>query len=169
MDNAPAMLNQARAHLAQEIELGRVKLLETDALTHLQGMADGTLDIVASAYVFHNFLSGYRTQVLTEVLRVLKPGGIFVNGDRYAFDDPAEHLRATQEEVKGWFRQFREMDRLDLLEQWVVHLFSDESPNHVMPLAASCSEMAQLGYANVLIHQRQGVNTLLTGTKPWQG
>ena len=169
MDNAPAMLKQARCHLAREIAEGRVELIETDALSHLQAMPDNTLDVVASAYVFHNFLSGYRRHVLAEVLRVLKPGGVFVNGDRYAFDDPAEHLRSTQNEVKGWFRQFRAMNRLDLLEQWVVHLFSDESPEHIMPLATSRNEMLGLGFDDVRIHHREGVNTLLTGMKPWQG
>ena len=156
MDNAPAMLNQARSNLAAEIAQGRVQLLETDALTYLSGIPDNTLDVVASAYVFHNFLSGYRSKVLSEILRVLKPGGLFVNGDRYAFDDPAEHLRNTQEEIKGWFTQFKQMNRLDLLE-------------HIMPLTAASDEMTQMGYGAVQVHYRQGVNTLLTGVKPWQG
>jgi tRNA (cmo5U34)-methyltransferase len=89
----------------------------------------------ASAYTVHNFLETYRDQVLTEIFRVLRSGGIFLNGDRYALDDTAEHTRLTQEEVRGYFKAFSAISRLDLLEQWVLHLFSDESADHNMRLA----------------------------------
>jgi len=165
VDNAPAMLSQARQNLAPALAEGRLSLIENDALSYLQGIPDDSVDIVASAYTLHNFLSGYRKRVLEEVLRVLKPGGLFVNGDRYAVDDAAEHLKNTQEEVKEYFRVFLEMKRPDLLEQWIVHLFSDESEEHIMRLQPALDAMAEIGFQNICLHFRNGVNGLVSAEK----
>jgi tRNA (cmo5U34)-methyltransferase len=167
VDNAPAMLSQARQNLAEELEKGRLHLIENDALSYLQGIPTGSVDIVASAYALHNFLDGYRRRVLEEILRVLKPGGLFVNGDRYAVDDAREHLRNTQEEIKGYFRIFLEMNRPDLLEQWVVHLFSDESEDHIMRLQPALNAMAEIGFRDIALHFREGPNALVSALKEW--
>lgn len=87
----------------------------------------GSQDLVASAYTVHNFLETYRDQVLNEIFRVLRPSGIFVNGDRYALDDTAAHTRLMQDDVRRYFKVFSSINRFDLLEQWVLHLFGDES------------------------------------------
>ena len=165
IDNAPAMLSQARQNLSEALEKGQLHLFEIDALSHLQGIPADSVDIVASAYALHNFLNGYRWQVLAEILRVLKPGGLFINGDRYAVDDTSEHLRNTQEEVKGYFRVFLEMNRPDLLEQWIVHLFSDESEDHIMRLQHAMDAMAGIGFRNTAVHFREGVNALVSAVK----
>lgn len=166
IDNEPAMLSQARQNLAASLKEGRLKLVENDALTYLQGVPEESVDIVASAYTLHNFLNGYRRRVLEEILRVLKPGGLFVNGDRYAVDDQEQHLRNTQEEVRGWFRVFLDMNRPDLLEHWIVHLFSDESEDHIMRLQPALDAMAEIGFRDIGVHYREGVNALVGGVKP---
>jgi tRNA (cmo5U34)-methyltransferase len=166
VDNAPAMLAQARHNLAAALAANRLRLIERDALSHLQAMPDASADVVASAYTLHNFLHGYRQSVLKEILRVLKPGGLFVNGDRYALDDAAEHLKITQAEVRHYFRVFAELKRPDLLEQWIVHLFSDESEEHIMRLQPALEMMADSGFANTSLHFRDGVNALVSAVKP---
>jgi ubiquinone/menaquinone biosynthesis C-methylase UbiE len=167
VDNAPAMLSQARQNLAQVLDEGHLHLIENDALSHLEGISAGSVDIIASAYALHNFLNGYRRRVLEEIFRTLKPGGLFINGDRYAVDDAAEHLRNTQEEVKGYFRVFLEMNRSDLLEQWIVHLFSDESEEHIMRLQPALETMTEIGFTDIGLHFRDGVNALVSAVKPW--
>jgi tRNA (cmo5U34)-methyltransferase len=166
IDNAPAMLSQARQNLKEALAAKRLRLIENDALSHLQEIPEASVDIVASAYAFHNFLHGYRRRVLEEVFRVLKPGGLFVNGDRYAIDDADEHLKKTQEEVRGYFRIFGEMNRPDLLEQWILHLFSDESEEHIMRLKPALDAMGEIGFDNIGLHFRDGVNALVSAIKP---
>jgi ubiquinone/menaquinone biosynthesis C-methylase UbiE len=165
-DNEPAMLSQARKNLGTFIGEGRVRLIEADALSALQELAAGSQDLVASAYTVHNFLEGYRERVLAEIFRVLRPGGIFINGDRYALDDTIAHTQLIQEEVRGYFKVFPAIGRVDLLEQWVVHLFSDESPDHIMRLRPSVDKMREIGFDPVEVRFRDGVNTLLTAAKP---
>jgi ubiquinone/menaquinone biosynthesis C-methylase UbiE len=83
VDSEPLMQVQAKQSLRKWTEQGRLDFDGRDALTVLQNTATASMDIVASAYTLHNFLDSYRAQVITEIYRVLKPGGQFINGDRY--------------------------------------------------------------------------------------
>lgn len=166
VDNSTTMLEQARRNLAVPLAGQRLQLVEEDALSFLQGQPDHSYDGVASAYTLHNFLDPYRHSVLREILRVLKPGGRFVNGDRYGLDDTLEHLACIQEEARHYFRTFTAIGRTDLLEHWIIHLFSDESPDHVMRLTPALEAMQTLGFSGVEVAFRAGVNALVTGGKP---
>lgn len=166
VDNEPTMQNQAKQSLREWAESGRLAFSGDDALTALQQLPTDSVDVVASAYTLHNFESAYRRRVIGECWRVLKPGGWFVNGDRYALDDIDTHTRNTQAEVAGYFRVLSEINRLDLLEHWIIHLFSDESENHIMREAVAIRQMTELGFDAVEIKLRQDVNALLTARKP---
>ncbi len=166
IDSAAAMLDQARENLADDVRDGRVEFIEADALDYLKRQKAASVSVVASNYAIHNFAQDYRRAVLAEIFRVLEPGGLFVNGDRYAIDDPAEHLALTQSTLRHWFRIFGEMQRHDLLEDWVVHLASDESTHHIMPLAPALEDMRRLGFSKIEIMFREGVDTLLRARKP---
>lgn len=166
IDSAAKMLGQARENLAEYVAAGRVTFEEGDALAALAALPDASVDVVASNYAIHNFLADYRAKALAEIYRVLKSGGLFINGDRYAMDDHAAHLADTQTMVRKWFKLFREMNRLDLLEDWVVHLYSDESPEHIMYFTPALEQLAALGFAPVTVDYREGVDTLLLAIKP---
>jgi hypothetical protein len=58
------------------------------------------------------------------------------------------------------------MKRMDVLEQWIVHLLSDESPHHVMRTKQSLQVMEAIGFRPVEEHDRQGINALISGIKP---
>lgn len=166
IDSAAKMLDQARANLSDLAAAGRVRFVEADALGFLRGLADASLDFVSSNYAVHNFLDDYRRETLAEIFRALKPGGLFVNGDRYAMDDRAAHLAATQGEVRSWFQKLGALGRYDLLEDWVAHLFSDESPEHVMYLTPALERMQAIGFSEIRVEYRNGVDTLLTAIRP---
>ncbi len=166
IDNEPNMLDQARQNLQHWTDQGRLAFLEQDALTALQRQETAAIDIVASAYTLHNFHDAYRSQVVREIFRVLKPGGLFVNGDRYALDDIDAHTRLIQQEVSGYFTVLTKLQRLDLLEQWLVHLFSDESENHVMRETPALRLLRETGFVDIKLTARQQVNALLNASRP---
>jgi ubiquinone/menaquinone biosynthesis C-methylase UbiE len=166
VDNEPIMLNQARQHLSQWVEKGQVTLVENDALSTLRSLSANSLDMIASAYALHNFINSYRDKTLIEIFRVLKPGGIFINGDRYGLDDVEAHTKQVQTEVKRYFEVLRKINRIDVLERWIIHLFSDESPHHVMRTKQSLQTMEAIGFYPVEEHYRQDIHALISGTKP---
>ena len=165
VDNEPTMQNQARQSLQDWVDAGRLRFSGDDALTALKKLDDDSVDLVASAYTLHNFEAGYREQVLHEICRVLKPDARFVNGDRYALDDVATHTRNTQLEVAGYFKVLTEINRLDLLEHWVIHLFSDESENRIMRESVAMQQLIAAGFKQIQFKMRKDVNALMTAVK----
>ncbi len=168
VDNEPTMQSQAKGNLKNWFEQGRLVFSEFDALSALKALTSDSVDIIASAYTLHNFLDSYRQQVVSEIYRVLKPGGQFINGDRYALNDISEHTRMTQKEVAGYFKVFTEINRLDLLEHWLIHLFNDESENHVMREAVALKQLKDAGFVDIKLTHRVEVNGLVTAIKPKQ-
>jgi ubiquinone/menaquinone biosynthesis C-methylase UbiE len=166
IDNEPTMQDQAKQSLKAWHDDGRVTFNGQDALSALQAMPSASVDVVASAYTLHNFLDTYRQAVIRECFRVLKPGGQFINGDRYALDDVDQHTRIIQEEVAGYFKVLTGINRLDLLEHWIVHLFSDESENHVMRESVALRQLRDAGFSGVRLAHRVDVNALATALKP---
>jgi tRNA (cmo5U34)-methyltransferase len=165
IDAAPQMLDQAKESLADYVAAGRVAFRLADALEALEALPDASVDVVASNYAIHNFTGDYRARALAQIHRALKPGGLFVNGDRYAIDDRAAHLADTQSMLRQWFKLFRQIDRLDLLEDWVVHLQSDESPEHIQYFQPSMRQLETLGFSPVTVDFREGVDTLVRAVK----
>ncbi len=165
VDNEPTMQNQAKQNLQQWSAQQRLNFDGGDALSVLQATASNSLDMIASAYTLHNFLASYREQVITEIYRVLKPGGQFINGDRYGLDDISEHTRTIQKEVSGYFKALVAMDKFDVLEHWIVHLFADESENHVMRETVALKQLEQAGFVHIRLTHRCEVNALVCAVK----
>lgn len=166
IDNEPTMQNQAKQRLQAWQTEGRLRFSADDALTALQQLADNSADLVATAYTLHNFLHSYRKQVIKEIFRVLKPGGQFINGDRYGLDDLSQHTRTVQAEISHYFKVLLPLGRNDLLEQWIVHLFNDESEPHVMRETVAVQQLLDTGFVQVGVAHRQAVNALVTALKP---
>ncbi|MCK9396714.1 MAG: class I SAM-dependent methyltransferase [Methylobacter sp.] len=166
IDNEPVMQEQAKKHLHKWAAEGKLAFCGDDALSALKNIAAGSVDIVASAYTLHNFLDSYRKEVIQEIYRILKPGGHFINGDRYGLDDISKHTRTIQDEVGGYFKVLTQINKPDVLEHWIVHLFSDESENHVMRESIALDQLRDAGFSSVNLTHRLEVNALVTATKP---
>lgn len=165
VDNEPVMQSQAMHSLRPWAEAGRLAFSGDDALTALQTLDAESVDVLGSAYTLHNFQADYRKQVIAESWRVLKKGGRFINADRYALDDIITHTRNTQREAAGYFKVLTASNRLDLLEHWIIHLFNDESENHIMREALALQQMAEAGFSQIELKMRHDVNALLVAVK----
>lgn len=166
VDNEPVMQEQAKKNLHEWVAAGKLDFCGDDALTALQNTAADSVDIVASAYTLHNFLDSYRCEVIQEIFRVLKPGGQFINGDRYGLDDKSQHTHSIQNEVSRYFKILTQLNKLDVLEHWIVHLFSDESENHLMRESAALDQLGHAGFSDINLSHRVEVNALVTAKKP---
>ena len=165
IDNEPTMQNQAKQNLQQWVNEGRLNFSDQDVLSALQSLTNNSVDVIASAYTLHNFEANYRKQVLIEIFRALTTNGQFINGDRYALDDVSAHTRNTQNEVAGYFKVLTELNRLDALEHWIIHLFSDESENHIMRTALALQQLADAGFKQINLSHRLEVNALVIAVK----
>ncbi|PKM10115.1 MAG: SAM-dependent methyltransferase [Gammaproteobacteria bacterium HGW-Gammaproteobacteria-3] len=166
IDNEPTMQNQAKKHLRTWVDNKQLTFCANDALTALKDRQTDSVDIVASTYTIHNFENSYRADVIKEIFRVLKPGGQFINGDRYGLDDITAHTRLVQNEISDYFKVLIRDNKPDLLEHWIIHLFNDESQNHVMRETASLQQLEEAGFQNIALSRYIAVNALVTASKP---
>ncbi len=165
VDNEPTMQSQAQINLSDWVKEGRLSFSADDALTALKMVKSNSVDLVASAYTLHNFEHCYREKVYQEIFRVLKKGGQFINGDRYGLDDIILHTQLIQKEVAGYFKVLTKLNKLDVLEHWIIHLFNDESENHVMRESVALQQLKSVGFVDVILSSRLEVNALVTAKK----
>ncbi len=165
LDSEEGMLNQAAENLAVQVRAGRCQLVLQDALEYLRGMPESSFDVVASALVLHNMNRDYRHLLHEQIHRVLKAGGLFVNGDKYAENDE-QRFRALQFTLGRFFDTFLNSGKMDLLRAAVFHVVADEAPDRLMREADTVRELTDLGFRNVEIRSRYKTAALLVARKP---
>src|SRR3989344_5370620 len=163
--NEPEMLAQAAQSLRDEIKQHKLELVQRDALAYLKSVGDGHFDIVASVMALHNFERSYRSRVLREIHRILKPGGLFVNGDKYPPDDTAEFYRLLPLHLAPFFDTLGPAGRADLLKEVVLHELADLAPDRVMKENEFLREVSEIGYSGCKFICRKNFDTVFYGCK----
>jgi len=164
LDNEEKMIQQAGDNLEEFVREGRCQLECHDALVFFSSQSSDSFDVVASALTLHNLLQAARHQLHGEILRVLKPGGLFVNADKYAEGD-AERFHALGVTLGRFFDTFVPLGKLDLLRAWVLHNVADQGPERVMKEIETVEELKRLGFATVNTSSRMNMEALLVATK----
>jgi len=122
IDNEQKMLDEAEQRFSG---IDGLKFIAADIFEYLKDIEDGYFDACYSGYVIHNFDPVARGQLFKELGRVIKTGGVFVNGDKIVLDDPTLQKEAYEKEVKT-FNAFDEIGRPDIREEWTSHYAEDE-------------------------------------------
>ncbi|HLD14220.1 MAG TPA: class I SAM-dependent methyltransferase [Burkholderiales bacterium] len=165
VDNEPQLLVQTQQNLQNEIKQGKLALVESDALAYLQSVSNSHFDIVASVMALHNFERTYRNRVLREIHRILKPGGLFVNGDKYPPDDPTEFYRVLPLHLAPFFDVLGPAGRADLLKEVVFHELADLAPDRAMKEGEFLREVSEIGYSGCKFTCRKNFDTVFYGCK----
>lgn len=164
VDNEGQMVAQARRNLRSWIRAGNVKVAQADALSHLVRRRTGSTDAVASMFTLHNFERGYRQRVLRQIYRVLKPGGVFVNADKYAVDARAQ-AKVLREQMIRYFDVLVPIGRHDLFHEVVAHYMSDEDEAHIMKETDAVRAMRRLGFRSIRRPFRRGMDAVYLAKK----
>lgn len=116
VDMSPAYIRTARKRLADVAEL-------TLAVENAEALpwADATFDIVTSVYLFHELPRNARRNVVREMLRVVRPGGLVVLEDSAQLVDGAEIATALRE----FPREFHEPFYADYLKDDLAELLAE--------------------------------------------
>lgn len=119
IDLSETMIRQAEATFADES--ARIQFVLADALEALRQLSDASVDVVASAFMLHNLQPEQRLAIFKEIGRVVRSGGLVVNSDKIAQDNPTEHEAALALQLERL-----QVLEPDLREQWVVHYREDD-------------------------------------------
>jgi tRNA (cmo5U34)-methyltransferase len=155
IDHEPNMVFQARIRLLADIKRGDVAIVCGDVLALFERLPAGCVDVIASAYTLHNSLARYRRRLQTEMLRVLRRGGMFINLDKYAADDREEYTSEITRQILR-YDHLRDMGRDDLRQMWIEHEIADQVPERVMWAQQSLHDLKVIGFDEVSMTQRVG-------------
>jgi len=128
VDASPPMLEKARERFAAD---GRVRVVEHDLNDDLTSL--GEFDLVVSGFAIHHLENARKQELLNEVVRQLRPGGVYANLEviesatpelHAAFrdaigrseDDPTDKLVDIETQL-GWMRDAG-LQQVDCLWRW---------------------------------------------------
>jgi spermidine synthase len=166
VDVDPIMVKQATARMEGPIKAGRLEIVCADALAFLQEGHEDQFDAVASAFTMHNIPTEQRFHLEEALFAALRPGGLFVNADKYAPDDEQQRFDALAFQVERFFEAFVPLGKTELLREWVVHNIADQSPRFVMKQGEAERRMREVGFVDVRVADRRHMQAILTGRKP---
>lgn len=160
IDNEEKTINQARVILEDYGK--RVDLREQDLLEALKKMPNESADVFVSVWVIHNLTPEYRSQLFSEIRRVLKIGGLFVNGDKYARDKEIDHKKDLENQIKA-FDVFDTLGRPDLKKEWTEHYREDEKIE--ITEGSQIKILKSLGFCNIEVSYRKGMEAIITAIR----
>jgi SAM-dependent methyltransferase len=164
LNNEPGMIGHATERLRGPLQEGRCQVVHADALVYLRAQPPASVDVVASALALHNSHRVYRHGVHEAIHRVLLPGGLFVNGDKFALDD-TQRFAGLHVSLERFFDLLVPLGKLDLLRDCVLHNVADESPERVMREHEVVQELSSIGFQDVTIRCRYEVAAVLVATR----
>ena len=163
IDSEPKMLDHATEKIIG-IDNNRYELTTADALEYLNTQPDNSFDGVISVWVLHNIIKESRNIILNEIYRVLKPNGIFVNGDKIAVDDKAEHSRHLEWQIKQ-FDIYDTTNTPHLKQEWTKHYLEDEKPERILYENEYTNELSSIGFKNIMIENRHYMDAISSAIK----
>lgn len=160
VDNEPKMLAAVKDRLSKmEGMEKRVEFVFSDILEFLKSQKDESFDVFASVYTLHNFTPAFRREVIGLIAKKLKPGGLFVNGDKYARqgedhqkDYDAEirnyskfRVAADEAEKRGDLTRAAHLKKIE--EEWIAHAAEDEK--NKITVKEQNAMFSELGFRNI--------------------
>ena len=153
----------------------RVTCVHADLLEFLASAKDGSYDAFASVYTLHKFTPEYRRKVFALIARKLKPGGIFIKGDKYA-RDAEDHKRdfkselANHDKFDDFVKEAEKADDKDKAAYWrrlkqegIEHALEDDAKK--MTVKEQVEVFDQLGFSNVAWGQRHDLVVTVSAIK----
>ncbi len=158
IDNEPVMLAQSKQHVSE----ANVTWVEADILAFLRSQPTGSCDAFVSAFTLHNLAPSDRQALIREVGRVLKKGGVYVNGDKVAQDNEDRHTRCLNEQMEA-FRIFDTVGRPDVRAEWEVHYRADDAIRFTEAEQTEC--LVEAGFDAVEVSFRRRMDVITAAVK----
>jgi tRNA (cmo5U34)-methyltransferase len=137
---------------------------ESDVLSALASPTLGvqTIDIVASAYTLHNLEHGVRKSIVSSTSKRIKTGGLYINADKYAHDEPVQHIASLTQQLQA-FDVFTRLGRPDLQKYWTTHYLNDEATK--ITESQEIQLLEELGFHTVTRKYRKGMESTIMAIK----
>ncbi len=152
-----------------EVELRENKIVldvkKDEILSFLRGCGAESFDVVVTGFTLHNIPIATRAEIQKEILRVLRIGGRFVNGDKIAHDDLEEHNQSLMSQIGTFIECYSKPEDIEYGLDWIEHYFRDNQPDIRQHEEEVKQILAKAGFANVKILKRFGMDAVVQADK----
>lgn len=163
IDNEPGMLDRALDKL-KDFPPSQFELQIIDALEYLEKQNSNTFDGIISVWVLHNLQKDFRYKIYKEIYRVLKPGRIFVNGDKMAVADTDLHQGHLDWQLKQ-FDVYEDVGKPELKKEWTEHYLEDEDADRILYEDVFIKDLNNIGFKECVVDNRHFMDATGTGVK----
>ena len=163
IDNEPGMLAKALNKL-KDFPSNRFELHTADALEYLEKQDSNTFDGIISVWVLHNLQKDFRFKIYKEIYRALKPGGIFVNGDKMAVSDRSMHQEHLDWQLKQ-FDVYEGIGKPELKKEWADHYLEDEDANRILYENVFIEDLQNTGFKACIVDNRHYMDAIGSAVK----
>jgi len=161
IDIEPGMIEATHRSLKHDAR--RVSFREGDIVEVLSSLPNASFDAIASAFTLHHIEGDDLDRAFGEALRVLKPGGLFVNADKIAHPDVGQHSKDLIEQIEA-FSAYDRVGRSDLRVEWTDHYLADEA-TRIDELEHNAA-LEAAGFADVRTVWRARMEAIVLARKP---
>ncbi|MFH1770694.1 MAG: class I SAM-dependent methyltransferase [archaeon] len=169
IDNEPEMIAVAKNKLKAHVERRRLMFTEADVLEYLKEKNEPVPpyvnDVIASGMTLHNFERTYRDELLPEIFKNLKSGGLFVNGDKYSPDLKKDFDPAFARELR-YMERLKDIGYPEACELWIQHQHDDAQPNVIMYREEGMQQLRDIGFINVKTVFEYDLEAVVVAEKP---
>jgi len=160
LDSSSEMIKQARNYLGSQ----KIEWIESDALNYLSRIRPESIDVVASAYVFHNFPAEERIEVLEKVYGSLKPGGLLINAD-IIYSSNQEERDSQFNWLAGNLSRYDKLGRPDLKKKWMRHISEDRDASRILIDNEFIFQLNKIGFKSIERRFRSNSDAVYTAVK----
>jgi len=133
-------------------------------LEYLEKQDSNTFDAIISVWVLHNLQKDFRYKIYKEIYRVLKPDGIFVNGDKMAVADTALHQEHLDWQLKQ-FDVYEGIGKPELKKEWTEHYLEDEAVDRILYENVFMEDLRNIGFKECTVDNRHYMDAVGSGVK----
>ncbi len=171
VDEEPKMLEQykdlvIRKHKADLATSGiTIKVVRNNALSFLKGLKSSSFDAAVTGFMLHNLPKKIRAKILKEIGRVLRPKGVFVNGDKIASDNEKLHQKHIMNQIGAFVNTYTSSnDRIYGLE-WIEHYMRDNQPDIKYKESEVRKSLRAAGFRKIKITKRHGMEAVVVAIR----
>ncbi len=97
--------------------------------------------------------------------RVIKPGGVFINADKFAHSNDEEYRKAYSEQIAR-YDVFDEIGKSDLKKEWIEHYAVDNQDDLRLVDSDFESLLQEVGFVGVKLTWRILLEAVMVAKKP---
>lgn len=144
-----------------------VDFVISDALEFARNVKPNSFDIIVSAYTIHNLTDEYRQKLFAEILRALKPSGLFINADKFVSDDKDKQIEGLKYRLGTYVDTLMREGKIELLKEWTTHYIDDQQPNKLLKFDKTLNDLREIGFDKVdyIFKSELEMLGILTATK----